>query len=151
MDSLEGGIPMDEGLKTGKKTVGRVNKVDPSLCIQNIHHDNMNIKVQHWLYYIMFYIYNIAWRMWKTPPHSRYSDTWISQIIWMKPMESIWMVLDIQIWMRINRKCCGIIKNFMWIVNFSQSHRDKKAWIYLHDVLHNSLKMEVHGLKQRPK
>lgn len=22
MDSLEGGIPMDEGLKTGKKTVG---------------------------------------------------------------------------------------------------------------------------------
>lgn len=48
MDSLEGGIPMDEGLmKTGKKTVGRVNKGDPSLCIQNIHHDNMNIKVQH--------------------------------------------------------------------------------------------------------
>lgn len=51
----------------------------------------------------MFYIYNIAWSMWKTPPHSRYSDTWISQIIWMKPMENIWMVLDIQIWMRINR------------------------------------------------
>lgn len=51
----------------------------------------------------MFYIYNIAWSAWKTPPHSRYSDTWISQIIWMKPMESIWMVLDIQIWMRINR------------------------------------------------
>lgn len=47
MDSLEEGIPMDEGLKTGKKTVGRVNKGDPSLCIQNIHHDNMNIKVQH--------------------------------------------------------------------------------------------------------
>lgn len=69
----------------------------------------------------MFYIYNIAWRMWKTPPDSRYSDTWISQIIWMNPMEKIWMVLDIQIWMRINRWCCGIIKIYVDCQFFTES------------------------------
>lgn len=69
----------------------------------------------------MFYIYNIAWSAWKTPPDSRYLDTWISQIIWMNPMEKIWMVLDIQIWMRINRWCCGIIKIYVDCQFFTES------------------------------